>query len=303
MKNIIFTLLLAFAPMSYGQSIKVATGSSAGTYSRVLKESIEYCKNSVQITESPSSGSMQNIDMILQNSTNAGFVQTDVLFFRSRTEDLSSVKTLVAFHPEQVHIVAKAQSDLKEGGTLGIGAKQVVLNTVNDLAGRTVVAAGGSYITGQVIRLQAEIQYNLLEVGTADEALKKVADGSAQAAILVGGAPLGNVAALDKQFKLLSVPEATMGKLKNVYKPARLNYSKMGAAGVPTVLTDAVLVSREYKSPKMVESLSKLRECILTNATELAETSGNHPAWQHVDVANKGKWPWYELPSKTPVKK
>jgi len=240
---------------------------------------------------------MQNIDRLVGNEVNGAFVQTDVLRFRGNTEDLSNIKTLVTLHPEQVHLVALATTNLKEGGTLGIGGKQVVFNTVNDLAGRVVVAAGGSYITAQVIRLQTEINFQVVEVADAKAAIEAVNSGQAAAALFVGGAPMDNLKTLNKAHKLLSFPEASVAKLKNVYKPAVLNYSNLGAAGVATVSTDALFVTRSYTTPKFVDGLAKLRACFNTKAPELAETTGTHPAWSKIVVGAEGKWPMYQLPT------
>lgn len=305
MKKLVILAALSMAlAVASAQSLKVSTGSSTGTYSRMQKELSTVCINQMQMVEMNSSGATQNLDRIIGNEVNGGFVQTDVIYFRSRTEDIGNIKTLVALHPEEVHLVAMANSNIKEGGTLGFGAKTVTLNTVNDLAGRTVAAAGGSYVTAQVIRLQSEIPFNVVEVASGDDAIKAVAAGTAQAALLVGGQPLGNVAALDKNYKLLNFPEATAAKLKNVYRPARVNYSKMGQGGAAaTVATDALFVAKEYKTPKFQEGLAKLRDCITKNAPELGETVGMHPVWSKVDVNNQGKWAYMQLPVAATTKK
>lgn len=294
-----FALLLAvmFAscvPQSaHAQSLKVATGSQKGTYSTMLKELKDQCSIPA-ITEQVTDGSMTNVDMLIGNQVNAAFVQTDVLFFRARTENLGNVKTLLALHPEEVHIVALAQPR-KEGGVMGIGAKEVALNTVSDLAGRQVGAAGGSYITAQVIRLQSEIPFQVVGMVSNDELLKSVASGKLDAAIIVGGSPLGVISALDNRFKLLGVPELVQGKLKSVYSPAKLTYSRMGAAGVPSISTDAVFVTREYKMPKMVSALAEFRRCAIRSIPEIKESLGTHPKWQAVETENRGKWAWYDL--------
>lgn len=288
--------LILSASVAQAQALKVSTGGSSGTYSRMFKEVSVACSNDLQLTEINSTGSTQNIDRLTGNEVNGAFVQTDVLHFRGRTEDLSGVKTLLSLHPEEVHVVALTDSLLKSGGTLGFGTKSVQINSVNDLGGRIVAAAGGSFVTAQVIRLQTEIPFQVLEVKSAEEAVAAVASGAAQAAVLVGGSPLGQVAALDRNFKLLSFPEATVAKLKNVYRPAKLNYSKMGAAGVASIATDALFVTREYKTAKFITGLSKLRACIFAKLPDLQETTGLHPAWQKVDAANKGKWQFYDLP-------
>lgn len=295
----LFTIAL-FALLSFAagaQQLQVATGGPSGTYSAMLKQLTAVCGTGVALIETNTSGSQDNINRLIGNQVNAAFVQSDVLYLRARTEDLGNVKTLLALHPEQVHIVARAASGIKEGGTMGIGAKEVVFTDLASLAGRRVGAAGGSQVTAQVIRLQSEIAYNVVPFDKDADVLKALTEGQIDAAILVGGAPLGTVSGLGPQFKLLPISAPVIEKLKGVYRPARLNYSKMNAAGVATVSTDALFVTREYKTHKMTEGLAKLRSCALGALDEMKETTGTHPAWQFVDGANKGKWPYYELPA------
>lgn len=300
MKKFILAIVLGAAAFSAlaQNTFKVSTGGAGATYSRMAKEIGNVCANDIQLQEVNSTGSVQNMDRITSlNEAQGAFVQTDVIKFRGNTEDLSNIKTLVTLHPEQVHLVALAAGAGKEGGVMGFGGKQVVFNTINDLAGRTVVASGGSYITAQVIRLQSEISFNVVEVADAKAAIDAVNSGTAAAALFVGGQPLDNLKTLNKAHKLLSIPEAVVAKLKNVYKPATLNYTNMGSTGITTVSTDAILVVREYKTPKMVEALSKFRACFNAKVPELAEATGTHAAWQRVIVGAEAKWPMYQLPT------
>lgn len=286
---------VAFTPVVFAQQLQVATGGAGNTYSSMFKQLAAKCGNDVALLETNTSGSQDNINRLVGNQVNAAFVQSDVLYLRARTEELGNVKTLLALHPEQVHIVARAVSGIKEGGVLGVGGKDVVLTDITHLAGRRVGAAGGSQVTAQVIRLQSEIPFVVQPFDKDADAIKALGEGQVDAVILVGGAPLGSVAAMGPQFKLLGVSPPTIEKLKGVYRPARLNYSKLGAAGVPTVSTDALFVTREYKTARMTDGLAKLRMCALASLDDLKETTGTHPAWQGVDGANKGKWAWYEL--------
>ncbi|WEE79420.1 hypothetical protein LZ683_08700 [Comamonas testosteroni] len=299
MKKIILTAVLAAAtllPMAQAQ-MRVATGKAGDTYSSMLRQLNARCAGDVAVVEVPSAGSNDNINQLVGNQVNAAFVQSDVLWLRARTEDLGDVKTLLALHPEQVHIVALAHSGIKEGGTMGFGAKEVVLTDLTSLAGRKVGAAGGSLVTAQVIRLQSEIPFQVVQLESGDAVLQALASGQIAAAVFVGGAPLGTVSKLGPEHKLLPIPAPVVEKLKGVYRPARLNYQRMNAAGVATVATDALFVTRQYKTPKMTQGLAKLRQCALDSVDELKETTGTHPAWRYVDPANKGKWPWYDLPS------
>src|SRR5689334_2406250 len=138
MKKLLFVLAALLALSASAQTLKVATGSAKGTYAAMFKELTAACGNEVAMVEVPSTGSMDNINQLVGNQVNAAFVQSDVLYLRARTEELGNVKTLLALHNEAVHIVALAQSGIKEGGTLGIGAREVVFDSLASLDGRRV---------------------------------------------------------------------------------------------------------------------------------------------------------------------
>ncbi len=296
MRNLFTALILtAAATTASAQQLQVATGSAVGTYSTMFKQLSGRCGNAVALVEINSTGSQDNMERLVGNQVNAAFVQSDVLYLRARTEDLSNIKTLIALHPEQVHLLARASSGIKTGGTMGIGAKEVVFNDLRDLAGRRVGAAGGSTVTAQVVRLQSEVPFNVVPLASEAAVRKALDDGVIDAGLFVGGAPLPFIAALGAEYKLLSIAPATVEKLKGVYRPARLNYSKMGAAGVATVSTDALFVTRQYKTQRMTDGLAKLRQCAFAELDDLKETTGTHPAWQAIEAGNKGKWAWYDL--------
>lgn len=301
---IIGAVFVASAAMAQTQ-LKVSTGGPTGTYSRMFKEFQNVCKDQIMQIESPSKGSIENMDRLLGNEVNAAIVQTDVLFFRARNEDLGGVKTLFSLHPEEVHVITTSVSPIKAGGMAGFGAKPLQFNSVNDLAGHSVAAWGGSIVTAQVIRLQSEINFSVVEVADFKAAKAAVDSGQVAAIIMVGGQPMDDVKALTNAYKLLPFPEATMGKLKSVYVPAKLNYSGMGqgGSGVSTIATEALFVTRAYKTPKYVESLGALRGCFKTNVAELQETTGMHKKWASVNPDNTGKWSYYELPTVTTAKK
>lgn len=293
-----WALAACMAVAAQAQQLKVATGGAGNTYSTMFKQAQQACGNDMVLVEQNTPGSMENVNLLVGNQVNGAFVQTDVLHFRGRTEDLGNVKTLVALHPEEVHVLAPAVSRIKEGGFAGVGAKPIVLTTVKDLAQRRVGAVGGSAITAQVIRLQAEIPFEVREYADNKALMGALTAGDIDAALMVGGAPLGAVATLAGDgWKLLPFPEDVVGKLKNVYRPARLNYAPIRQMGINTVATDALFVTREYRTQKFVEALAKFRGCVLENLDELKETTGMHPKWQAVESGNKGKWAYYELPA------
>ena len=295
---VIGVLLASSAAVIAQTQLKVATGGATGTYHRMFTEFQQACKDQIMQIEVPSKGSVDNMDKLLGNEVNAAIVQTDVLFYRARNEDLGGIKTLFALYPEEVHVITAAVSPILEGGTIGFGKKPAVFNTVNDLQGRAVAAWGGSIVTAQVIRLQSEINFTVTEVADFKAAKVALDAGQVAAIVMVGGQPMDDVKALNNAYKLLAFPEATMGKLKSVYVPAKLNYSGMGqgGSGVQSIATESLFVTRAYKTDKYVQSLGALRGCFKANIADLQEQTGMHKKWNAVNPDNAGKWSYYTLP-------
>ncbi|HDR9174397.1 hypothetical protein KDW82_08960 [Burkholderia vietnamiensis] len=279
---------------AHAQALTVATGDPAGTYSRMFKELNARCGQSIALTEQSSKGSMDNIDSIEGNQVNGAFVQTDVLVWRAQNEDLSGVKTLVALAPEEIHVIARADGKT-EGGIFGIGAKRRMFNSVVDLAGQKVGAVGGSIISAKVIALKANIPYTVVEFPDNKTALNALQHGDIDGVVAVGGSPLKVVSDLDASYKLLSFPKNVLENVNilKVYRPTKVSYPRMNAVGIPTLSTDALFVTRDYKTPQYAKGLVSLRQCLYAHLQELRETTGTHPKWQLVSADNRGKWGWY----------
>jgi len=131
--------------------------------------------------------------------------------------------------------------------------------------------------------------------------VKAVQAGQIDAGILVGGAPLP-ILQQASGLKLLSITGQAANNMKAVYVPAKVSYSNMKSMGVETMATEALLITRDYKTPTYVSALASLRSCFMANLDELREGAGNHPKWGSVSPENRGKWVWYELPT-APMKR
>lgn len=280
------------------QSLVVATGNPKLTYSRMFNELRSQCQ-SVDMKEVTTDGSNTNLDDLEQNKVNAAIVQTDALFWRSKSEDdLNNVRTLFALFPEEVHVIARADGVHVGGMSLGgfsIGGKQVVFNNIGDLAGHNVGAVGGSSLTAEVIRALTGIKYNIVQLSSNDEAKSALQSGKIDAFIAVGGAPLSTVTELDQNYKLLSVTPQQQAQLSKVYKAARVSYGNLGQRGLPTIATEALFVSRVYTSDQKVDQLKRLRACEAQALPALHDQIGTHPKWQQVQVGNKGLWTYYDI--------
>lgn len=297
---LIGAVLLGLAASAFSQQFTVSTGDPKGTYAAQARDIGKFCGNELAFVAQPSSGAVENLERLVGNQVNGAFVQTDMIFRRAQTEDLGSYKTLIALHPEAAHFIVLANSGLKTGGKLGtsFGATDVVLTDLTQLAGFKVGAAGGSAESAAIIKANSDIPFLVEKFAKNDDALAALKAGTVQAVLMMGGAPVPSIAALPANtYKLLAISPSTVEKLKGAYKPARANYTNLGAAGVSTVSTDALLVVKNYKSAKMVESLSKLRACVYAKLDEITETTGSHPSWDKVKADSRGAWAYYELPA------
>ena len=283
------TLAAAQVPMH------VSTGIPQGTYASMFKDLAGVCGTSagLSLMEKPASGANESVDRLLRNEVSAAFVQTDVLHARRTTEDLGIVRALVALHPEPVHLLALT-APLVEGGVLGIGGRSVPFNTLGDLGKRRVGAWGGALVTARLVQLQAEVDYRVTEFNGPEDAMQALRARQIDAVLAVGGAPLAWMRGLDRSVKLLSVPEPWAGKLRHVYRPAKLSYSHLGAQGVATVATEAVLAVRDVRSAVAAGPLLKLRTCLQQQLDPLRDTVGHHSAWGQVEVGSVPHWPVFD---------
>ena len=286
--------------------IQIANGSSSGIYAQITKEIKQVCGDQISISEvKDTSGAIENLDRMLSNDANAAFLHSDVLSYRGKTEDLSNIKTLLALFPEDIHFLAMNKPYEIVQGPFGMQKKTYNIESISDLGGLAVGAAGGGFISSNVIRLQAEIPYTVIQFNSGKEVIQALNDGKIAAGVFVGPAPLPNLKDLGKEYKLLNITDTTIDKLKSVYKKSTVMYTKMSPLAVQTVAADDLLITRDYKSKKHIEALTKLRACVQNSLNEestsgpvLKETIGFHKAWQKVDINNRGKWDWYSPDSK-----
>lgn len=284
-------------PTSSAPTLLIADDSSTGTYKQFLKEISGFTSGVINFVETPPDhGAVGNLEQLVNNQAQAAFLHSDVIVFRSRTKDLSKFKTLLALFSEEVHFVAKTDSGKKVGGAWGIGGKTLELRDISDLNDTTKVgAAGGGYITAQVIKFQTQLGYEAVKYDKGADVIAALNRGEIDAGVFVGGAPVPTIDKLGPEYKILPIPDRLVDNLKSVYHPATVTYTSMRPEGVRTVAADALLVAREYKTPKFIAALKAFRETFNAHLEELQETPGTHPKWSEVDPDNHGTWPWMEL--------
>lgn len=297
-------LFSATVASAQGTHLLIADSSSSGTYKAMLAEVRDVCgTDDFTIDELPQQGGApENLEALKNNRASAAFLHSDVIYAAAQADpSYKELKTLVALYPEEIHVLALRNSITKQ---LSMGAFKPYqqFNSLGDLAGFNVGAAGGGVITARVLTGQGEGHFNVIPYNTGKEVIDALGKGEISAAIFVGGSPLPNLTGLSAdQYKLLPIGETIASRVSGVYRPATINYTNLRSGVVKTLAPQALLVTRKYTRPQMIEPQAHLRECFMQHLDDLKETPGKHPKWQLVDPQDHGVWDWYELPTTTAV--
>ena len=286
---LVATLLIsAFAEAQ----IVLGTGGSDGTYFAMANDMIKRCGATVTISVKETEGSQANLQGIIDNLLTAGIVQFDVMrYYDDKDPAMARIKVLFPLNEEEIHLVA-VNKTTKEDRFLGLSfaQKSLEIESLKDLAGKTVVAWGGSHLSAEYFQYKLKIPFNLVDLtrekNPSAVAAKMLLDGQAQALFAVGGAPLKwlrDEKVFGKQFKLVSMGSDVLDQVKGTYNGARLNYPNLANGQVPTLSVQALFVTRDYRTPDRATALVKLKQCVIENIDHLRDMPGTHPKWRAVN--------------------
>lgn len=281
----------------------VSTGPVGNTYHQMFNEVTRECQLEVGVAfvNKESTGSVRNLERLMNNEVSASVIQLDVLHRKARGENLRQLKVLLLLHPEQVHIVVMRAGQgfwARLWDTLRSLLGQPRPTSLAGLRGLKVAAWGGSQVTAENIRDRALVPYEVVHAANPDEAKSLLISGKVDAVLAVGGAPLNWVSQLDSRFKLLPVGKAETARLKEDYIEASISYTNLSpteVATVDTVATTAALVIRDHQTPVMACMLNAVRQCVYKHLPQLRQP-GNHRSWWSVDPSLPAQWPIYEMP-------
>ncbi|GAA5501246.1 hypothetical protein Dxin01_00978 [Deinococcus xinjiangensis] len=281
-----FLLLGSAAQAADPVFLNVATGSPTGTYSAMFKNIGKVCTQSAYLKERGTSGSLENIDLLLSNQVSLAFVQSDVLKAKQQIDQdprVENIKALLPLHNEEVHLFSKLPVVKKN-----IFGKETTtgVTSFNDLKGKRVAAWGGSLITAKVLSAKMNVPYTIVSVKDRDAAFAALNAGQADAVLAVVGQPAAWVQSLNGVNLL---PINFTPALQGIYSPAKLLYPNLSAGSVPTVAVQSVLATRDFKTPDKKTMLLNYQKCALSKLVNLQEDEGMHPKWQEVTFKT---WPW-----------
>lgn len=281
-------LIFAATVPASAADMGIVTGSEKGTYyqfglnlQRLMKS------NGINLTVSPSKGSVENVFAVYQRpATQLGIVQSDVLAFVARVETdpvlqriAKKIKMVFPLYNEEIHILGRNVANF------------------DDLADKRVAIGregSGTYLTARLMFKVAEVEPKQMLLIDTDQALAELKAGRIDAMFYVAGAPVKlfteGVAEADG-LALVPVTNKSITEFyPNVELPAR-SYPWQAQA-VPTVAVKSVLVSFDFRRLDC-ENVGRFAQILATNMGWLSDNG--HPKWKAVklDYPLKG-WEQYD---------
>jgi|SRR5271166_793415 len=299
----VILLILTLACSLFGQTqFKVAADSSSGTYNLMLGQIIDQCSTdqfTIVPVNSNGGGAVGNLDALVNNKVDAAFLHSDVYIFNANTDPTyNRYKTLIAGWPEPIHVLVLRNSKTSKAGTFAIGKLQI--NSLSDLMGNNfkVGAAGGGVKTATILSQQGGANFQVMDMQSGGAVIPALDNGTIDAAIFVGAAPLPNFDKINKaNYKLVPVGDAIGGRVSNMYRQAKINYPTLTQGPITTLAPIATLLSKNFSTPAKVQGLAQMRACFAEKLGWLQDNGS--PNWQDVTPNDHGipTIPWLDLPA------
>ena len=280
-------VLCAVAP-TFAADMGIITGSEKGTYYQFGLNLQKLMKsNGINVTVTPSKGSVENIFAVYQRpATQLGIVQSDVLAFVARVETdpvlkriAKKIKMVFPLYNEEVHILGKNIAGF------------------DDLADKRVAVGregSGTYLTARLMFKVAEIEPKEMVPIDTDQALAALKAGQIDAMFYVAGAPVKLFAEGVTETDGLALVPITNKSVTEFYPSAELPASTYGWQKRPlsTVAVKSVLISFDFRRLDC-DNVGRFAQILAGNMGWLVDNG--HPKWKSVklDYPLKG-WEQYD---------
>jgi uncharacterized protein len=272
MRKILLALVLSFFYAHMAWALTIATGPSDGSYFQIAQDIKNVAaKEGIDLQVMATKGSLENLDLLSSGKADLAIVQLDALRFISDVvkQDLNvdvfdKIKVVLNLYPEEIHILTNKKD----------------IQTFYNLEGKRVSVGppgGGTAVTAAVLFSIYDIKSTVSEEPFED-AIKKIDQGSLDAVIFVGGAPVPFIAKLDNRFHFVRLPNSPI--LDQIYLRIALGKQQYGWAGADTetYAVPAAIMGLDKRDEKYVTQMQQLVFAILNNR-EFLEAKG-HPKWK-----------------------
>lgn len=240
-----------------GKEYMLVTGKSGGVYNSLGISMAgvwdKYLGSNTNVIST--TGSIQNIEMLIKGDADFGFVQSDILYYAQNGKEMyeenkqKGISVVANLYSEAVQIIVNAGTDIQ---------------TVSDLLGKTVAVGKYGTATEAAARQILEaygITYDMITVKyqTFSEASESLASGGVDAIFAVSALPSSNISIYAETHSIRFLPVSTSGSGAKLRKSCPFftdGVIKSEAYGtensVATVCIDVMLVCRSDLSSDAV---------------------------------------------------
>jgi uncharacterized protein len=285
MKKILLALVLSFYAHT-AWALTIATGPSDGSYFQIAQDIKNVAgKDGIDLQVMATKGSLENLELLGSGKVDLAIVQLDALRFISDVikKDLGldlfdKIKVVLNLYPEEIHILTNKKD----------------IQTFYNLEGKRVSVGppgGGTAVTAAVLFNIYDIKATVSEE-PFEEAVKKIEQGSLDAVIFVGGAPVPFIGKLSGKFSFVRLPSNPV--LEQIYLRTSLGKQLYGWAGADTetYAVPAAMMGLDKRDEKYVIQVQQLVLTILNNR-EFLEAKG-HPKWKSAIIRTYFPYRGYE---------
>jgi TRAP transporter TAXI family solute receptor len=271
MKKLLLALVISFYAHT-AWALTIATGPSDGSYFQIAQDIKNVAgKDGIDLQVMATKGSLENLELLGSGKVDLAIVQLDALRFISDVikKDLGldlfdKIKVVLNLYPEEIHILTNRKD----------------IQTFYNLEGKRVSVGppgGGTAVTAAVLFNIYDIKATVSEE-PFEEAVKKIEQGSLDAVIFVGGAPVPFIGKLSGKFSFVRLPSNPV--LEQIYLRTSLGKQLYGWAGADTetYAVPAAMMGLDKRDEKYVTQVQQLVLTILNNR-EFLEAKG-HPKWK-----------------------
>lgn len=254
-----------------GGNYMLATGKAGGTYysfgTCLASVWDKYTQSSTNIATT--SGSVQNIEMLLKENADLAFVQNDILYYALEGKEMyeenpqKGLSVVANLYSEYAQFVVNASSEI---------------TTIPDLAGKTVAVGKYGTATEAAARQILEaygVTYDMITVKyqTFSEAMDGLHSGSIQAAFAVSSLPSANILEYSQTHEIRFLPvsltqSAAFKRSCPFFRDGMILNEVYGTSNsVSTVCIDVLLICRNNMPAANVFSITK---ALFDNTDEVA---------------------------------
>jgi TRAP-type uncharacterized transport system substrate-binding protein len=244
------------------------------------------CGTTISVCSVPSSGGLQNLNMLSANDAELGIVQVDTLKEMSGgDENIRGLQAVLPLHANLLHIIASNEgslvgaTDIKGLRIPGTGNK-VVIRKFSELKGMTIAVLGSAQLMGQTLERQVGYGMKFVVADNDEQALSMLKNGQAQAIFTLGGWPLPSIARLKTSSGVQLVDYDL--EPRSPYLAVKRNYQNLDAFNFNFLGVPNLLVSRPFKSGgAMSNKVATLQSCIKHHLDDLQE-GRYQPSWKEI---------------------